>query len=144
MNKTFQSALFFIIVYTLTYFLFVYPFEILNEFLFFEKEDRSISFLYTMVISSVLILYYRYQNKFRYLRFLVNEGVAIGFISFIYINLLVLLGLLFELNSYYAGITVMVLIILTFILTFYFKLFFNIYKIIALYNDIMRSNIISK
>ena len=144
MNKTFQSALFFIIVYTLTYFLFVYPFEILNEFLFLEKEDRSISSLYTMVISSVLILYYRYQKKFRYLRFLVNEGVAIGFISFIYINILMLLNLLFELNSYYSGITVMILIILTFILTFYFKLFFNIYRIIALYNDIMRSNIISK
>ena len=144
MNKTFQSALFFIIVYTLTYFLFVYPFEILNEFLFLEKEDRSISFLYTMVISSVLILYYRYQKKFRYLRFLVNEGVAIGFISFIYINILMLLNLLFELNSYYAGITVMILIILTFILTFYFKLLFNIYRIITLYNDIMRSNIIPK
>ena len=144
MNKTFQSGLFFIIVYTLTYFLFVYPFEILNEFLFFEKEDRSISFLYTMVISSVLILYYRYQKKFRYLRFLVNEGVAIGFISFIYINILMLLNLLFELNSYYAGITVMILIILTFILTFYFKLLFNIYRIITLYNDIMRSNIIPK
>ena len=144
MNKTFQSALFFIIVYTLTYFLFVYPFEILNEFLFLEKEDRSISSLYTMVISSVLILYYRYQKKFRYLRFLVNEGVAIGFISFIYINILMLLNLLFELNSYYAGITVMILIILTFILTFYFKLLFNIYRIITLYNDIMRSNIIPK
>ena len=144
MNKTFQSALFFIIVYTLTYFLFVYPFEILNEYLFLEKEERRVSFLYTMVISCVLILYYRYQNKFRYLRFLVNEGVAIGFISFIYINLLVLLGLLFELNSYYAGITVMILIILTFILTFYFKLFFNIYRIIKLYDDIMRSNIIPK
>ena len=144
MNKTFQSGLFFIIVYTLTYFLFVYPFEILNEFLFLEKEDRSISFLYTMVISSVLILYYRYQKKFRYLRFLVNEGVAIGFISFIYINILMLLNLLFELNSYYAGITVMILIILTFILTFYFKLLFNIYRIITLYNDIMRSNIIPK
>ena len=144
MNKTFQNALFYIIVFTLTYFLFVYPFEILNEFLFLEREERRISFLYTLVISSVLILYYRYQNKFRYLRFLFNEGVAIGFISFIYVNILMFLNLFLKLNSFYAGIIVMILIILTFILSFYFKLLFNINRIIALFDDIMRSNIVSK
>ena len=144
MHNTFQGALFYIIVFTLTYFLFVYPFEILNEFLFFEREERRISFLYTLVISSVLILYYRYQNKFRYLRFLVNEGVAIGFISFIYVNILIFLNLFLKLNSFYAGIIVIILIILTFILSFYFKLLFNINRIIALFDDIMRSNIVSK
>ena len=144
MHKTFQNSLFYIIVFTLTYFLFVYPFEILNEFLFLEREERRISFLYTLVISSVLILYYRYQNKFRYLRFLVNEGVAIGFISFIYVNVLMFLNLFLKLNSFYAGIIVMILIILTFILSFYFKLLFNINRITALFDDIMRSNIVSK
>ena len=144
MYKTFQNSLFYIIVFTLTYFLFVYPFVILNEFLFFEREERRISFLYTLVISSVLILYYRYQNKFRYLRFLVNEGVAIGFISFIYVNALMFLNLFLKLNSFYAGIIVIILIILTFILSFYFKLLFNINRIIALFDDIMRSNIVSK
>ena len=144
MHKTFQNSLFYIIVFTLTYFLFVYPFEILNEFLFLEREERRISFLYTLVISSVLILYYRYQNKFRYLRFLVNEGVAIGFISFIYVNALMFLNLFLKLNSFYAGVIVMILIILTFILSFYFKLLFNINRIIALFDDIMRSNIVSK
>ena len=144
MHNTFQGALFYIIVFSLTYFLFVYPFEILNEFLFFEREERRISFLYTLVISSVLILYYRYQNKFRYLRFLVNEGVAIGFISFIYVNALMFLNLFLKLNSFYAGIIVMILILITFILSFYFKLFFNINRIIGLFDDIMRSNIVSK
>ena len=144
MHKAFQNALFYIIVFTLTYFLFVYPFVILNEFLFFEREERRISFLYTLVISSVLILYYRYQNKFRYLRFLVNEGVAIGFISFIYVNVLMFLNLFLKLNSFYAGIIVMILIILSFILSFYFKLLFNINRIISLFDDIMRSNIVSK
>ena len=144
MYKIFQSALFYIIVFTLTYFLFVYPFEILNEFLFLEREERRISFLYTLVISSVLILYYRFQNKFKYLRFLVNEGVAIGFISFIYVNALMFLNLFLKLNSFYAGIIVIILIILTFILSFYFKLLFNINRIIALFDDIMRSNIVSK
>ena len=144
MHKTFQNSLFYIIVFTLTYFLFVYPFEILNEFLFLEREERRISFLYTLVISSVLILYYRYQNKFRYLRFLVNEGVAIGFISFIYVNILIFLNLFLKLNSFYAGIIVIILVILTFILSFYFKLLFNINRIIGLFDDIMRSNIVSK
>ena len=100
MHKAFQNALFYIIVFTLTYFLFVYPFEILNEFIFFEREERKISFLYTLVISSVIILYYRYQNKFRYLKFLVNEGVAIGFISFIYVNIIMFLNLFIKLSSF--------------------------------------------
>ena len=64
MNNIFQSALFYIIIFTLTYFIFVYPFEIINEIIFFEKEERRVSFLYTLVISAVLVLYYRYQNKF--------------------------------------------------------------------------------
>ena len=144
MYSTFQNALFYIIIFSLTYFLFVYPFEILNEFLFFEKEERRISFLYTLVISCVLILYYRYQNKFKYLKFLVNEGVGVGFISFIYVNILIFLNLFLKLNSFYAGIIVMILIIITFILSFYFKLLFNINRIIALFNDIMRSNIVPK
>ena len=144
MNKTFQSALFFIIIFTLTYFLFVYPFEIINEFIFFEKEEKRVSFLYTLVISAVLVLYYRYQNKFKYLRFIVHEGVAIGFISFIYVNILMFLNLFFIINSFYAGITVMILIFVTFVLSFYFKLLFNINRFIALFNDIMKANIISK
>ena len=44
MNNTFQSASFFIIIFTLTYFLFVYPFEIINEFIFFEKGKEEFLF----------------------------------------------------------------------------------------------------
>ena len=141
MNNTFQSALFFIIIFTLTYFLFVYPFEIINEFIFFEKEERRVSFLYTLVISSVLVLYYRYQNKFKYLRFIVYEGVAIGFISFIYVNIFLILNIFLPLNSFYAGLIMLILIIFTFILSYYFKLIFDINRFVALFNDIMRSNI---
>ena len=141
MNNTFQSALFFIIIFTLTYFLFVYPFEIINEFVFFEKEERKVSFLYTLVISSVLVLYYRNQNKFKYLRFIVHEGVALGFISFLYVNIFLVLDLFLPLNSFYAGLTMLILIIFTFILSYYFKLIFDINRFVALFNDIMRSNI---
>ena len=144
MHKLFQNSLFYIIVFTLTYFLFVYPYEILNEFIFLEKEERRVSFLYTLVISSVIVLYYRYQNKFKYLSFLVNEGVALGFISFAYVNILIVLNFFITLNSFYAGIIIMILIIFTFIISFYFKLLFDINRFVGLFNDIMRSNIIPK
>ena len=106
-----------------------------------EKEERRVSFLYTLVISSVLVLYYRYQNKFKYLRFIVHEGVAIGFISFIYVNIFLVLNLFLPLNSFYAGLIMLILIIFTFILSYYFKLIFDINRFVALFNDIMRSNI---
>ena len=144
MHKLFQNSLFYIIVFTLTYFLFVYPYEILNEFIFLEKEERRVSFLYTLVISSVIVLYYRYQNKFKYLSFLVNEGVALGFISFAYVNILIVLNFFISLNSFYAGIIIMILIIFTFIISFYFKLLFDINRFVGLFNDIMRSNIVPK
>ena len=144
MHNLFQNSLFYIIVFTLTYFLFVYPYEILNEFIFLEKEERRVSFLYTLVISSVIVLYYRYQNKFKYLSFLVNEGVALGFISFAYVNILIVLNFFISLNSFYAGIIIMILIIFTFIISFYFKLLFDINRFVGLFNDIMRSNIVPK
>ena len=114
---------------------------LINEFIFLEKEERRVSFLYTLVISAVLVLYYRYQNKFKYLRFIVHEGVAIGFISFLYVNIFLALNLFLPLNSFYAGLTMLILIIFTFILSYYFKLIFDINRFVALFNDIMRSNI---
>ena len=144
MNNTFQSALFFIIIFSLTYFLFVYPFEIINEFLFVEKEERRVSFLYTLVISAVLVLYYRYQNKFKYLKFLVNEGVAIGIISFVIANILQFLKFFIIFNTVYAGLISIIIILVIFILSYYFNLVFNVKRFINIFNDIMKTNIQGK
>ena len=144
MHKTFQSSLFYIIVFTLTYFLFVYPFEILNEFILLEKEERRTSFLYTIVISSILVLYYRYQNKFKYLKFLVNEGVAIGIISFVIANILQFLKFFINFNTVYAGLISIIIILVIFILSYYFNLVFNVKRFINIFNDIMKTNIQGK
>ena len=144
MHKTFQSALFYIIVFTLTYFLYVYPFEILNEFILLEKEERRTSFLYTIVISSILVLYYRYQNKFKYLKFLVNEGVAIGIISFVIANILQFLKFFIIFNTVYAGLISIIIILVIFILSYYFNLVFNVKRFINIFNDIMKTNIQGK
>ena len=82
MNKIIQNSLFYVVVFCVTYFIYVYPFEILNELLFNEVVNRRISFYYTIIISILIIFYFRSYESLKPLRFLIFEGMGIGFISF--------------------------------------------------------------
>ena len=55
MNKIIQNTLFYIVVFCVTYFIYVYPFEILNELIFNEKANRRTSFYYTIIIAYYII-----------------------------------------------------------------------------------------
>ena len=49
MNKIFQNTLFYVVVFCITYFIYVYPFEIINELIFNEIANRRVSFYYTII-----------------------------------------------------------------------------------------------
>jgi len=86
MKKIYQDTTFYLIVFILTYFIYIYPFEILNEFLFDDRIDRKTSFIYTFCISILVIFYFRSKNTFAPLKLFIYEGMGIGFISFWIIN----------------------------------------------------------
>ena len=76
----------------------------MNEFFFNEKISRSSSLYYTVLVSVLVIFYFRTYNTFKPLRIFVYEGMGVGFISFWIINIALLINYIFIINKFYLGI----------------------------------------
>ena len=125
MKKLLQNTLFYVVVFCVTYFIYVYPFEILNELLFNEIINRRVSSYYTIIISILIIFYFRSNKSLKPLRFFVFEGMGIGFISFWVVTSLYILSLLAPDFSFIFGILSLIIIILLTLISLYYgtKLF---------------------
>ena len=104
MQKIYQNTLFYLVVFCVTYFIYVYPFEILNELIFAEKPNRRSSFYYTIIISVLIIFYFRSYASLKPLRIFIYEGMGIGFISFWIMTFANLINSIFYINSYFIGL----------------------------------------
>ena len=104
MKKLYQYLTFYLIIFIVCYFIYIFPFEILNEFLFNEKISRNYSLYYTVLVSVLVIFYFRTYNTFKPLRIFVYEGMGVGFISFWIINIALLINYIFVINKFYLGI----------------------------------------
>ena len=104
MKKLYQYLTFYLIIFIICYFIYIFPFEILNEFLFNEKISRNYSLYYTFLVSVLVIFYFRTYNTFKPLRIFVYEGMGFGFISFWIINIALLINYIFIINKFYLGI----------------------------------------
>ena len=120
MKKLYQDTTFYLIVFIVSYFIYVYPFEILNELLFNDPSNRRLSLYYTLIISVLVIFYLRSKNTFFPLKFFVYEGMGIGFISFWVVNLVLIFNYFFYINKYSLGIITLILILL---ISFYALIF---------------------
>ena len=120
MNKIFQNSLFYVVVFCITYFIYVYPFEILNELIFDEIINRRISFYYTIIISILIIFYFRSYASLKLLRIFIYEGMGVGFISFWIVTITYFLSKFVFLDTYYLGITAIFLILLISLISFYY------------------------
>ena len=78
-----MQKIFFNLVFSLiTYFIYVYPFDVLT-YLLTNKEIIKISSLFvTLFFSVIIFFYFKSKNNFFLLRLFVYEGMGIGFISF--------------------------------------------------------------
>tara|TARA_Y100001970_G_scaffold292316_1_gene433114 strand:+ start:21712 stop:22767 length:1056 start_codon:yes stop_codon:yes gene_type:complete len=120
MRKLYQSILFYLVVFCVTYFIYVYPFEILNELIFSEKPNRKTSFYYTIIISILIIFYFRSYASLKPLKIFIYEGMGIGFISFWILTLAIIVLKLFNINAFYLGIFSLILILFFSLISFYF------------------------
>ena len=120
MNKIFQNTLFYVVIFCVTYFIYVYPFEILNELLFNELTNRRVSFYYTIIISVLIIFYFRSYSSLKPLRIFIYEGMGIGFISFWVLTFLYLISKLMPNYSIYLGIISLILILIITLVSFYY------------------------
>ena len=99
MKKTYQDSLFYLVVFATSYFIYIYPFEILSDFILNEKVSRQNSFYSTLFVSFLVIYYFRSHNTFFLLKLFVHEGMGVGFISFWIINLALIISLTISLRT---------------------------------------------
>lgn len=115
MKKIYQDITFYVIIFIITYFIYVYPFEILNILIFSEDTTRQSSLYYTLVIGVLIIFYFKSKNTFLPLKIFIYEGMGIGFISFWIVNIFLIIYYFDFYNSYYLGILSIILILICFI-----------------------------
>ena len=120
MKKIIQNTLFYIVVFCVTYFIYVYPFEILNELLFNEVNNRRVSFYYTIIISILIIFYFRSFESLKPLRFFIFEGMGIGFISFWVVTFFYILSFFMTNYSYLFGLLSLFVILILTLISFYY------------------------
>ena len=120
MKKIIQNTLFYIVVFCVTYFIYVYPFEILNELLFNEVVNRRVSFYYTIIISILIIFYFRSFESLKPLRFFIFEGMGIGFISFWVVTFFYILSFFMTNYSYLFGLLSLFVILILTLISFYY------------------------
>jgi len=116
MKKLYQDTTFYLIVFIISYFIYVYPFEILNELIFNDFSNRRLSLYYTLIISVLVIFYFRSKNTFLPLKFFVYEGMGVGFVSFWIVNLVLVFKYFFSINEYILGLFALISIL---IISFY-------------------------
>ena len=129
MKKTYQDSIFYLVVFATSYFIYIYTFEILSDFILNEKISRQNSFYSTLFVSFLVIYYFRSHNTFFLLKLFVHEGMGVGFISFWIINLALIISLTNFLNDYQLGITSLTFIILLSIYGFVNARFIQIKKL---------------
>ncbi len=120
MNKILQDSLFYVVIFCSTYFIYIYPLEILNELLFNEVVNRRVSFYYTIIISILIIFYFRSYTSLKPLRVFIYEGMGIGFISFWIVNILYFVSKFMSNYSYQIGIFSLLSILILSLISFYY------------------------
>ena len=138
MKKTYQDSIFYLVVFATSYFIYIYPFEILSDLILNEKISRQNSFYSTLFVSLLVIYYFRSHNTFFLLKLFVYEGMGVGFISFWIINLALIISLTNFLNDYQLGITSLTLIIILSVYGLINARFFRIKKLFISSSKIKR------
>lgn len=131
MKKLYQDTTYYLIIFIVSYFIYVYPIEILNELLFDEKTNRKSSLLFTLFVSVLVIFYFRSKNTFNALKLFVYEGMGIGFISFFIINIFLIINFFSIIEKSLLGILSLLFIIITSCIGFFYgrKIFLKEVKI---------------
>ena len=134
---TFRQSIFYIVIFFVTYLIFVYPFDVLNYFLFKESIFKLSSLVFTIISYLIIMLYFLSHNTFLPIKLFVNEGMGIGFISFWVVNLGLLVDNFYSINSPALGVICFLSIIIITIYSLINGRFINLksIKIISLKVD---------
>ena len=82
MTPLFYKILYYLLLFIVTYLLFVYPSEVIESLILNREIFNLKSLLTTLFINLLILIYFRTFNTNRLLKLFVNEGIGIGFVSF--------------------------------------------------------------
>jgi len=100
---TFRQSFFYIIIFFVTYLIYVYPFDVLNYFLMQESIYKFSSLIFTVIFYSIIIFYFKSYNTSTILKLFVHEGMGVGFISFWIVNMGLLIDNFYPKNLHVLG-----------------------------------------
>jgi predicted MPP superfamily phosphohydrolase len=112
MKKVISRYVFFITLIIITYFLYIFPFEILSKYIFKEETSLIISIINTFFFYLFIIYYLKSYTTFKPLKVFVYEGLGIGFISFIVIIVSIIINYFGYFEETSIGITSLISIII--------------------------------
>ena len=110
MNQKLYRYLFYIILFILTYLFYIFPFEILSQYLLNETTSYEYSIINTVIFFILIVFYLRSHNTFKPLKIFVYEGLGIGFISFLIISISLLINLFSSISEKSIGVMSLIII----------------------------------
>jgi predicted MPP superfamily phosphohydrolase len=94
----------------LTYLFYIFPFEILSQYLLNETTSYEYSIINTVIFFILIIFYLRSHSTFKPLKIFVYEGLGIGFISFLIISISLLINLFSSISEKTIGVMSLIII----------------------------------
>ena len=110
MNQKLYRYLFYIILFILTYLFYIFPFEILSQYLLNETTSYEYSIINTVIFFILIVFYLRSHNTFKPLKIFVYEGLGIGFISFLIISISLLINSFSSISEKSIGVMSLIII----------------------------------
>ena len=112
MLKKIKSYTFYLFIFVLTYLIYIFPYEIINKYIFNEKNSFEYSIINSIIFTSLIIYYFKSHNTFKPLQIFVYEGMGIGFISLAVVSLGIIFNILTDIKELNIGISCLTLILL--------------------------------
>ena len=110
MNQKLYRYLFYIILFILTYLFYIFPFEILSQYLLNETTSYEYSIINTVIFFILIVFYLRSHSTFKPLKIFVYEGLGIGFISFLIISISLLINSFSSISEKSIGVISLIII----------------------------------
>ena len=112
MLKKIKSYTFYLFIFVLTYFIYIFPYEIINKYILNQTNSFEYSIINTIIFTSLIMYYFKSHNTFKPLQIFVYEGMGIGFISLAVVCLGIIFNFLTDIKELNIGISCLTLILL--------------------------------
>ena len=114
-----KKLIFYFSTFFITYLLYVYPIYMLSHLLFDTVFFNISSIFFLIGIYTVIIYYYKSSSTFFLFRWIANDLLGIGFITFFLLNTILIIGYFLSLNNTMLGIISISIVVLVLIFSSY-------------------------